>query len=199
MTGLHRGFCIDATLYFGDSHGTSVGVQMHCRGLMNSSHGRYKIVDCPSPGLLQPAGVFGNVLRGIWSNTKSMTSACLGFFLPGYTQPEFILSLPKGEAEYELISANYAEEETSKKDWAHVLKCWGEQQLQWAFLECTWTAAASCVGIHCPDWLTIYSSSSSQSERNAQRQRYLWKDAMNEVCGPMMVKELIHEETFKII
>lgn len=64
MIGLHRVFCID-TLFFGDSNGKSIDMQMYCKGFMNFSHSRYKIVECQSHELLQPAGMFDNVLCDI--------------------------------------------------------------------------------------------------------------------------------------
>lgn len=106
MTGLHRSFRSSSVLMHHYTLETavaeSIDMQMYCKRFMNFSYSRYEIVECQSHGLLQPAGMFDNVLCDIRSNTKSMTSVGLRVFSSGYTEPQLILFLPRCEVEYEL-------------------------------------------------------------------------------------------------
>lgn len=133
---------------------------MLCKGFMNFSQNRYKIIECQSHGLLQPAGMFDNVLCDIWGNTKSMTSLWLGvFFFPGYTQPQFIPFLPKGEVEYKLIKLCLLNWEGNqyKRFSTQIEDVEAKKHLQWPFLEYTWeTTAAFCSRINFLDLFITY-------------------------------------------
>lgn len=157
MIGLHRVFCID-TLFFGDGNGKSIDMQMYCKGFMNFSQSRYEIVECQSHGLLQPAGMFDNVLCDIWSNIKSMTSVWLGGFFQAMLSLNLFFSCQKVKLNMNSLSCHLNWEENQNKGLStQIENVEAKSNNSGHFLACTWrTAAALCPRINCPDLLITY-------------------------------------------